>query len=100
MGDGHDARAPGDIAAELEAVGIAERPDIRGDEVGALGVEHVEPDRSQAGRKQVALLGEISAELSEVLIGQAESECHGPLERPTGDEGQVLAHDTDGGDEI
>src|SRR5690348_11346094 len=53
--DRDHARAVGQVPAELHAVLVPERPDVGGDEVGALRLVDVEADLAQPGAQQVAL---------------------------------------------
>ena len=73
VGDGDDAAAFGECAAEGEAVLLAQGGDVCGDEVRALGLVDLEPGRAQPVAEQVALAPEISAEAVEVRVRQAEA---------------------------
>src|SRR5580700_3846662 len=53
-GDGDDAGAFGEGAAELDAVPVVQAGDVGGDEVGALRRVHLEAEGGQAGHEQVA----------------------------------------------
>ena len=59
--DGDHAAALRQRAAEREAVVVAERPDVGGDEVGAGGHEHVEAGSGEPGAQPVALVAHVGA---------------------------------------
>src|ERR1700730_465369 len=88
--DGDDARAVGQGPAELHAVGVAQRPDVGGNEVGALRLIDLEADLAQPGAEQVALGHQVAAEPGVVLVRQGERLGHRVLERAAADEGEEL----------
>src|SRR5262249_40026157 len=52
--DGHHAGALRELPAELDAIGLTQRSDVGGDEVGAVRAEDLEPSVGQPRRQLVA----------------------------------------------
>ena len=82
VGDGDDAGAFGQGAAEGEAVVVAEGADVGGDEVGAGGAEDLEAGLGETGGEDVALGAEVVAQVGEVAVGEGERLGDGVLEGP------------------
>src|SRR5918994_149581 len=99
-GDGHDPRGAREPRAEVAAVGEPERADVRGDEVGAGGVENGQPRCAQACAQAVALGLERGGHSAEVLVRQAQRERDRGLERRAAREGEELLGGLHGGDEL
>ena len=79
-----DRDDPGDLgqgAAELHAVGEAERTDVGGGEVRALRHEHLEPERRQAVAELVSLRLHLRDEGREVRVVEPERLGDRGLER-------------------
>lgn len=68
VGDGYYAGAFGELAAEGDAVGVAEGADVGGDEVGALRAVDLEAEGGQAVAEEVAAGLEVGAEGVEVVV--------------------------------
>ncbi|MPM39577.1 hypothetical protein SDC9_86211 [bioreactor metagenome] len=76
-----DPAQVGQPPAEVDRVVVAQRGDVGGDEVGALGGVDRHPGRHQAGQQDVVLGLHPSAQPGEPLVGQGQPLGHRPLER-------------------
>jgi hypothetical protein len=68
VGDGDDAGAFGEHAAEVDAVGVAEGADIGGDEIGALRAVDAEAELFEAVAEQVAAGLQVGAQGVVVVV--------------------------------
>ena len=88
-------------SAEREPVGLAERTDVDGDEVGALRPEHVEARVRRARAQSRSRLSSISLRnCGEVLVGQLQADRDRVLERSAAHVGEELLRGLDRGDEL
>ena len=68
VGDGYDAGAFGELAAEGDAVGVTEGADVGGDEVRALGAVDLEAEVGEAVAEEVAAGLQVGAQGVEVVV--------------------------------
>jgi len=96
-GDGDDAGAFGQGAAELQAVPLAQGADVGEHEVRALRRVDLEAEVGQAAGEQVALGSQVLAQRRVVRIGQRQGLGDRVLEGAAADEGEELLDRLDRG---
>src|SRR3954452_10170942 len=89
-GDPDDARTLGEVAAERDAVVVAQRGDVGVDEVGPRRAQHPESRALEPGAEAVALTGELGREPRAVRVGEPERGGCRVLERRPAREGEEL----------